>query len=116
MAALRAPERSGSREQARTLLDDLPESLVDALVEIDCANVFVATPSFMDEVVKILLVERNAAVLRLTAAPERTTQHAIRAATNRGVATRLEITPSGATSDAPCALPEDQASDLLGGA
>ena len=91
VANVMVPPRSGSREQARELVRDLPEDLRDSEVVVDCGGVFVATPSFIDEVVKIVLVEREATLLRLLNAPERTASYALRAADARDVAQRLDV-------------------------
>jgi hypothetical protein len=48
-----------------------------------------SAPSFVDEMVKILLVEREAAQVRLLRAPARTREYAERSARNRGVDARF---------------------------
>lgn len=88
------PELASSRVQARTLLANLPQSLEDAAVQVDCRSLLSSAPSFVDETVKIILVQRKAARLILNAAPPRLAQLAMRAATNHNVGDRLQINPA----------------------
>jgi len=53
------PRRVGSREQARSLLATLPIDLSESEIHIDCSQVEASAPSFVDEMVKIPLVERD---------------------------------------------------------
>ncbi len=78
---IETPSRAGSRDQARALLEALPQDL--------SASELASAPSFVDELVKIILVQRKAACLVLSQAPERTREYAERSAKNRGVASRL---------------------------
>jgi hypothetical protein len=87
---LTAPELVSSRDQARELTADLPADLSDVAVVLDCSALQASTPSFVDELVKAVLVERVAARLVLQSAPDRTVELARRAATNHGVAERLQ--------------------------
>ena len=83
------PSRVGSREQARSLFATLPTDLSESEIHIDCSQVEASAPSFLDEMVKILLVEREAAQVRLLGAPPRTREYAERSARNRGVDARF---------------------------
>lgn len=60
---------------------------------VDCSALRASAPSFVDELVKLCLVERRAKSLVLVNAPDRTAELARRASTNRNVADRLEIDP-----------------------
>ncbi len=93
MPTLTAPKLVSSRDQARELTADLPANLADVTVIVDCRALQASTPSFVDELVKVCLVERHARSLVFSRAPERTAEHARRAAQNRQVADRLEIDP-----------------------
>ena len=88
---LTAPELVSSRDQARELTADLPAELSDVAVMLDCSALQASTPSFVDELVKAVLVERAAARLVLQGAPERTVELARRAAANHGVSERLQV-------------------------
>jgi hypothetical protein len=88
---LTAPELVSSRDQARELTADLPAELSDVAVMLDCSALQASTPSFVDELVKAVLVERAAARLVLQSAPERTVELARRAAANHGVSERLQV-------------------------
>jgi hypothetical protein len=83
------PRRVGSREQARSLFSTLPVDLSESEIHVDCSQVEASAPSFVDEMVKILLVERDAAQVRLLSAPPRTREYAERSARNRGVDARF---------------------------
>jgi len=97
MPTLTAPKLVSSRNQARELTAGLPANLADATVVVDCSALQASTPSFVDELVKVCLVERHAQSLVLVNAPDRTAQLARQAASNRQVADRLEIDPPLAT-------------------
>ncbi len=86
---IETPSRAGSRDQARALLEALPQDLSASEVLVDGSSVLASAPSFVDELVKIILVQRKAACLVLSQAPERTREYAERSAKNRGVASRL---------------------------
>jgi hypothetical protein len=86
---LSTPELVSSRRQARALLADLPEDLLGAEVMLDCSRLQSAAPSFVDELIRAVLVERNCERLVLHAAPERTQMLARRAAATHGVSHHL---------------------------
>jgi hypothetical protein len=58
---------------------------------VDCSALQASAPSFVDELIKAVLVERLAARLVMQSAPDRTVELARRAAGNHGVAERLQI-------------------------
>jgi len=60
-------------------------------VVLDCKALVISTPSFLDEVVKVVLVDRGADALDLVDANDRTRTHVMRAATNRGVAGKVRV-------------------------
>ena len=91
MSTLIAPKLVSSRDQARELTAGLPGDLSGTAVLVDCSALQASTPSFVDELVKAVLVDRQGSRLRIVGAPERTVALARRAAENRGVADRLEI-------------------------
>jgi hypothetical protein len=84
------PERLGSREQARELLASLPKELGGVEIIVDFESARSTRPSFVDEVVKIVLVERRANRLVLSQAPPTTCAFAERSALSRSVIDRLE--------------------------
>ena len=90
MSTLIAPKLVSSRDQARELTASLPSDLSDTVVMVDCTALQASTPSFVDELVKVVLVDRQGDRLIIKGAPERTVELARRAAQNRGVADRLE--------------------------
>lgn len=92
-AVLTPPPLVGSRELAREFVAQLPDDLSNAEVTVDCAHVEASAPSFVDELVKIVLVEREARRLVLQAVPERTARYATRSALNRAVSDRLTVEP-----------------------
>lgn len=90
MSTLTAPKLVSSRDQARELTASLADDLSGATVMVDCSALEASTPSFVDELVKAVLVDRNGDRLIIKGAPERTVELARRAARNRGVLQRLE--------------------------
>ncbi len=90
MSTLTAPKLVSSRDQARELTASLAADLSDTIVMVDCSALQASTPSFVDELVKAVLVDRQGGRLVIKGAPERTAELARRAAQNRGVADRLE--------------------------
>jgi hypothetical protein len=91
MTTLEPQAHSGSREQAQELVLGLPADLAGCSVVLDCRSLTVSSPSFVDELVKQVLVVRNADVLNVVAAPERTRTLLERAAENRQVGPRLRV-------------------------
>jgi hypothetical protein len=91
VTAITPAAHSGSRDHAQSLLAQLPTELGGHSVVLDCRDLTVATPSFLDEIVKITLVERDAAGLEVVNASERVRQLLERAAQNRDVSGRVRI-------------------------
>ena len=91
MSTLIAPKLVSSRDQARELTAGLPDDLSGTVVLVDCSALQASTPSFVDELVKAVLVDRRGSQLVVKGAPQRTLALARRAAQNRGVSDRLEI-------------------------
>lgn len=89
VARIQAPAHSGARDRARELADELNADLTDQDVVLDCTHLLVGTPSFLDEIVKQVLVRRNAKALYVHAAPSRAHDLLERAAENRGLRDRL---------------------------
>lgn len=89
MSTLTAPQLVTNRDQARRLTSSLPDDLSACVVEVDCSGMKASTPSFVDELVKQVLVARRAAELRLVDAPQRTNELAHKFAGNHGVAANL---------------------------
>jgi hypothetical protein len=90
MSTLVAPKLLSSRHQARELTAGLADDLSDVVVMVDCSALQASTPSFVDELVKAVLVDRRGSRLVIKGAPERTVELVRRAAQNRGVTDRLE--------------------------
>jgi hypothetical protein len=90
MSTLIAPKLVSSRHQARELTAALADDLSGTVVLVDCSALQASTPSFVDELVKVVLVDRRGDRLIVKGAPERTVELARRAAQNRGVIDRLE--------------------------
>lgn len=91
MYRIAVPEHAGSREQADELAGTLPLALDTDTVTLDCSVVVVATPSFLDEIVKQVLVVRNAATLEVVGGPARPRELVERAARNREVHDRVRV-------------------------
>jgi regulator of RNase E activity RraA len=83
------PERAGDRDQAREIVSALAADLSGNVVVLDCGALVVGTPSFLDEILKQVLVERGANALEVHGASRRAQEHLERSATNRDVQDRL---------------------------
>lgn len=90
---LDAPPLAGSRESVRRLLDDnLPDDLAGTTVVVDFGDLLAATVSFADELVRQILVVRNAALLHATAVGDEEFANYLRSrAAHNQVADRLQI-------------------------
>jgi hypothetical protein len=88
-ATLEAPPLLSSRRQARELLSSLPEQLQGGAVYLDCSELRSAAPSFIDEMIVTVLLERNADQLVFLGAPERAIEFACKAADVHAVRTRV---------------------------
>lgn len=73
------------------LVASLPDDLSDHEVVLDCAQMEVGSPSFLDEVVKQVLVLKRAGTLEIEGASQRAQVLLQRAADNRGVTERLRV-------------------------
>jgi len=92
--SLIAPASVGTRDLVRKWLEqELDKSLEGDHLSIDCVDLRSATPSFVDEILKVVLVERHAARLSFVNAPERAELHVERSAANRSVVDRVEVIP-----------------------
>lgn len=85
------PAHAGDREQARELVAPLGADLAGVDVVLDCAGLLVGTPSFLDELLKQVLVERSAASSSVLGASDRVQRLVERSAGNRAVADRVML-------------------------
>jgi hypothetical protein len=76
------------------LVSGLPQKLAGKTVVLDCNQLLVPTPSFLDEVVKQVLEVRQASRLEVVDASQRARDLISRSAANRSVASRLSIVSS----------------------
>ncbi len=90
MIRVGTPDHAGSREQAKALTAALSD-LEGQTVLLDCSGLLVGTPSFLDEIVKQILVLRDADFLEVSGAPDRARDLLERAADNRSVRERLRV-------------------------
>jgi hypothetical protein len=91
MIRVSTPDHAGSRDQAKALAAALPAELDGETVLLDCSALVIGTPSFLDEIVKQVLVIRDAEVLEISGAPERAGALLERAAENRSVRERIRV-------------------------
>lgn len=91
MLRIETPDHAGSRDQAQNLARPLADDLAGQSVLLDCSKLVVGTPSFLDEIVKLILEQRNAETLAVSDAPERARALLERSAENRGVRDRLRV-------------------------
>lgn len=94
--SLVTPGDVGTRDLVRgwltsALADHDPKGEV---VEIDCSALKTPTPSLMDELLKILILERDVSRVQLLNASERASSLAKRSAQNRHIEDRVQIETS----------------------
>jgi len=92
-ATLSAPQRAATRDYVREWLDaELPPGVLrETVVSVDCSSLRSVSPSFVDELIKVVLLEREALTLRLVNPDERAQRRASLAADNRNLRDRLEM-------------------------
>lgn len=86
-----APPLAASRQQARDLFSALAADLSLEVVHLEAAALKAAAPSFVDELVRVALVDRRASRLVLEAASPRLAELADRFANNHAVRDRLDV-------------------------
>ena len=92
---IEAPAHAGLRDQARELVEHLDASLAGIEVVLDCSRLLVGTPSFLDEILKAVLVERAADSLRVRCASSRVRDLLARSAANRKLSARVVFAGDG---------------------
>ena len=87
-----APASTGTRDLVRAWLESVLEpTLEDTLIAVDCSDLRSVTPSFVDEIMKIVLIERQASRLSFINPTERAKSYVSRSAQNRGVTDRVDV-------------------------
>jgi hypothetical protein len=88
VTAISTPERVGGRDQARLLAEEL-FAAPGVSITVDFSHSDVVTPSFIDELVKVLLEERRVGSLTLKGLGERERRLATRSAGVRSLSDHL---------------------------
>lgn len=88
-STLEAPSTMGSRSHASEMLFGLPSDMTGQSLKVVFSEGALGTPSFVDELVRLVLVDRNAALLSLENANERHKRIARESAAHFGVVDRL---------------------------
>jgi len=86
---LEAPRLMGGRDQVTELLSSLPSDLNGTALAVHFEPSAMSTPSFVDELVRVVLIDRNASDLTLVNISERVCEIATEAAAHFGVRERL---------------------------
>lgn len=92
MATLEAPTRMRRRDDAAEFVAELPVDLAGQVITVKFPCGALGTTSFVDELVRTVLVERHAKGLVLVAPPPRVAELAEDAAADFGVLGRLSCT------------------------
>lgn len=96
MVELISPESLGGRRAAITWLHGrVPADLTGREVTIDCSHMGATSPSFIDEVLRSLVVERNAQTVTLNAVPMDIAQWARQSVARRRMADRVIVDVRG---------------------
>jgi hypothetical protein len=86
------PQLSGGRKRAQALIRPLAGRMHGQTVVLDCRQLIAGTPSFADEIVKLVLVDGGAALLNVQQVDADFGQDLLTAAQDHGVASHLRIT------------------------
>ncbi len=89
VSTLEAPARMRGRVQAESLAMTLPADLPDSVIEVRFASGSWPTASFVDELVRAILVDRGAKMLVFVGADIVAAELASQSAASLGVAERL---------------------------
>lgn len=90
-----APRLVGSRESAQAVLATIPHDLTGQRVALNCRELRSGSPSFADEIVRVVLVERRATELALVGASERFAVYVRDSAQAHDVVDRLLVRATG---------------------
>lgn len=85
------PRHVGSRERAREFFADLPDDLTGAEVRVSFRGVTTAAPSYIDEIIYLILEQRGARVLKLQDVAPRIAKFADLSAKRRQLCDRLRV-------------------------
>lgn len=86
------PRLLGGRDGTRRMLDQLlPSDLHEIRVRFDCSELRSASPSSVDELVKIIFVERGTQRASFSPMPHRTLELLLKSIHEHGFSERLEV-------------------------
>lgn len=91
LPAIDVPYLTGGRDRARALVEQLDGSPAGAVVIVDFRNTVAGTPSFADELVRLVLVDGDALLLRADHVPVELGQYLLDAARDHGVVERFHV-------------------------
>ena len=92
MTIIEAPKLLGSREEAEELVAQLPADLVGHVIKVSFGATRSVRPSYIDELIRQILVERTADRLILQDVPEGAEETIRRSAVYRRLIDRVEVT------------------------
>jgi hypothetical protein len=95
MSQVMLPRLVGSRESADQLLGSLPRGTPYARLVLNCRELLAASPSFADEVVKLVLVEGRASELVVLGASDEFAEYIKQSAEARDVFSQVAIRVAG---------------------
>lgn len=86
-----SPNAAGTREFARDLLSHIPDDLAGAELRVELAGVRVASPSFLDEIIRIAFDERGVTRVKFIDTPLIAARAIDDSARDRGIADRVSV-------------------------
>lgn len=98
MEHLVLPRLAGTREAVYDLLaeQDVPKELAGQTLTVHARGLASGSPSFADQLVKVVLEERQAEGLIILGAPQRFIGHVLASAERRGLRPRVSTTAEAA--------------------
>jgi hypothetical protein len=100
MQQVTLPRLVGSRESADQLLESLSPQARHERVVLNCRELLAASPSFADEIVKLVLVEGRASELVVLGADDEFVSYIRQSAEAHHVTSQVAIRPAGSEIDA----------------
>jgi hypothetical protein len=85
------PQLSGGRKRAQALVRPLLGRMQGQTVVLDCRQLLAGTPSFADEIIKLVLVDGGARLLQVEQVDDDFGQDLLTASQDHGVAAQLRI-------------------------
>lgn len=93
-----SPQAAGTRQFAQELFAQISDDLTDVRLRVELTSVRIASPSFVDEIIRIAFEERAVGTLEFIDTPLIAANAIDDSATDRGLADRISVDRRAAAS------------------